>query len=63
MSSKTKSITHSDIDCTFLRFVKSEVEFLIDIFVWIHEVNRRRNCLVFYSEYGSDGFNSACCSE
>ena len=49
MPSKTKSITHSDIDSALLCFVKGEVELLVDIFVWIHEVNRRRNCLVFYS--------------
>ena len=49
MPSETKSITHSHLYSALLSFVKGEVEFLIDIFVWIHEVNRRRNCLVFYS--------------
>ena len=57
MPAKTKGVAHCHIDLPFLRFVESEVDVWIDIFIIREMVDCRRDDVVLDRQNGRNCFN------
>ena len=60
MPAKTKGIAKRSIYNSFMGLVEGKIQFLVDLFVRIYEINRRRNYIIFDGKNSRNGFNRTC---